>query len=266
MESTKKIGCMSIAINSRPGDEFSMAVHTIGGNAIFNSHRVLRLIIWKDGSLFLTMLKIAGMDKSCKVGRASFEEEMLTRDFDLGMMNALGEVVTPKFSFHPSGAINIGDHRIYRPPLRTINSLEQLCLIQYGNPVDLPAINMAEFNAWNDTKGHPLITLGTPLPAGVLATRMFVAGPSEFNSLKNIVCSDFDHVQLNYIFQIRGLGDEFPLSKSGDHGYDLLIATSCWHSEKWKGPVILIPATNPSDNPETARKNHDKRMHLPMRS
>lgn len=98
-----------------------------------------------------------------------------------------------------------------------------------------------------------MLPIGTSLPGGILATRVFVSGPDKL-ILDNLACSDFDMIQLNYIFRIRGLPSSFPQSKSGDYGYDLWLATGQWFEEKWKGPLVAIPATSPSDDPEASRK------------
>lgn len=244
---------MSLEDIAKPGDDFSLAIQSFGGNSEFNSHRMLRINIGKDGSIYLTMMKIQDQDREWQVNSAPFSDDALTRDFDLSCMSNVGKAVTPKFSFHASGAINVGQHRSYRPPLRTLRNPEQLCLIQYGNPGDLPAINVEEFNSWQKKKGHPLLPIGIAFPGGVLATRVYVSGPDQLD-LDKLVCSDFEMTQLNYVFRIRGLPNTFPQSKSGDYGYDLWLATGQWFKERWKGPLIAVPATNPSDDPEASRK------------
>ena len=71
----------------------------------------------------------------------------------------------------------------FRPPLRTLENIEQLCLIQYGKPTDLPLIDIDEFNSWQENNGHPLVPLGMPFPGGVIVTRFFVSGPNGFDAL-----------------------------------------------------------------------------------
>lgn len=148
MNPEKKIMGMSLEDIAKPKDDFSLAIQAFGGSGEFNSHRMLRLIIGKDGSIYLSMMKIQGEDKEWQVKSAPFSNDALTRNFDLTSMSSVGIAVTPKFSFHASGAINVGQHRTYRPPLCTLRNTEQLCLIQYGNPGDLPAINTEKFNSW----------------------------------------------------------------------------------------------------------------------
>lgn len=253
MDSENKTAGVSLEITAVSGGDFSLSIETVNRNGEVNSHRVLRISISKDGSIYLLMMKMQDQDKEWQINSSPITDNGLTRDFDLSCIGNIGTAITPKFSFHASGAINFGQHRAYRPPLRTIRSPEQLCLLQYGNPADLPVIDIEKFNSWKKKKKHPLLPMGIAFPGGVLATRVYASGPDELD-LKKLISLDFEMTQMNYLFRIRGLPNTFPQSKSGDYGYDLWLATGQWSKEKWKGPMIAVPTINPNDDPEACRE------------
>jgi len=87
-----------------------------------------------------------------------------------------------------------------------------------------------------------------------VATRIFVSPPSGFDAHRKHACSDFEDMQENLIIRIRGLEERFPADASGAHGYDLILSTGQWRGVDWKGPLVVMPATNPADDPEAARK------------
>jgi hypothetical protein len=119
-------------------------------------------------------------------------------------------------------------------------------------------ITTDEFNNWQQAKGHSIFPAGTPFPGGVVATRVFVAPPSGFEAHKQHACADFKVCQENLIISIRGLEERFPADDSGAHGYDLVLSTGQWRGADWKGPLLVLPATHPSDDPEAARKARAK--------
>lgn len=223
-----------------------------GGPMGITMHRVLSLTIGGDGSLYFTQMKPEGT--LWQVGQAPPKPEFLSRDIDPSKFERKGATEAPKISFHASGAVNLGDFRTYRPPLRTLSRLEQLCLFHYGDPRQLPEITQEEFNAWHDTNGHPILPSGTPFPAGVVATRVFVAPPSGFEAHKQHACPDFEMLQQNLVISVRGLEGRFPGDGSGAHGYDLVLSTGQWQGASWKGPLMVVPATGPSEDPEAARR------------
>jgi hypothetical protein len=244
----------SIGVPAEPDDRFSQCVTMFGGPTGITMHRVLAFTVSGDGSLYFTLMK--PVHRSWMVGHAPPKQEFLSRDVDTSKIVPEGTTSAPKVSFHASGAVNFGRFRKYRPPLRTVSRLEQLCLCHFGDPRQLPEITTDEFNNWQQTKGHPILPAGTPFPGGVVATRIFVAPPSGFESHKQRACPDFEVSQQNLIISIRGLDELFPPDESGAHGYDLVLSTGQWQGADWKGPLIIVPATNLSDDPEAARKGH----------
>ena len=243
---------LSLGVAAEPNDRFSLCVPMFGGPNVVTMHRVLALTVGGDGSLYFTLMKPE--DTSWKVGRAPPIPEFLSRDVDPSKFVTEGTTSAPKVSFHASGAVNVGEFHTYRPPLRTLSRPEQLCLIHFGDPRQLPEITTDEFNNWQQTKGHPILPSGTPFPGGVVATRVFVTPPSGFESHSQHACPDFEVMQQNLIISIRGLEERFPADEAGAHGYDLVLSTGLWRGVDWNGPLMVVPATNPSDDPEAARK------------
>lgn len=240
----------SFRCNAGPKDALSFGVMTIEGPAGPATRRLLRIDIGKDGSLYLTVMSAAPTSWSVAVGpwdSRSLEKGVRHRD-----VRQLSSTMERKVSFHASGRVRMGPVYTYRPPLRTIPQIECLCMVQYGDPTMLPPISIAEFNMWQEKKGHLLVPT-ILVPGHVLVTRIYIAPPLRFDGYTQFACSDFDFLQQNVILGLHGLPSCFPVRPEGGHGYDVIVATGQWTDGQWAGPLVLIPATEQSDDPEQSR-------------
>ena len=246
-----EIGYFSLGVPACHGDAFSPSVSMVrAGEIVF--HRILRLWFGRDGSVYLTLIR--SDSGHWQVGKAPTGSALLSREVDTSACAPLGATDATKISFHASGAVNLGQFRGYRPPLRTLSQMEQLCLIHYGDPSALPAMGVSEFNAWAAKKGHPLVPIGMPFPGNVIATRVFVAPPLGFDAHSEFICPDFELMQSNLIVQFRGAPEEFPQDPDGAHGFDLVLSTGQWCGENWRGPLVVIPATGELPDSEAGRR------------
>jgi hypothetical protein len=125
-------------------------------------------------------------------------------------------------------------------------------LIHFGNPNNFEKISHAEFNKWQKKKKHPLIPLCPYFPQSIIACRFYIA-PPDMNK-EDLLRSDFENSQFDFTLKIRGLDKQFPKSKTGNHGYDLVISSGMWDDKKWKGPSIIIPIIDKNDKPNKGRR------------
>ncbi len=123
---------ISIGVSAEPNDRYSQCVTMFSGPSGIAMHRVLAFSVGGDGSLYFTLMKPD--DRLWMVGHAPPKQEFLSRDVDTSKIVPEGTTSAPKVSFHTSGAVKFGEFRAYRPPLRTISRLEQLCLFTLATP------------------------------------------------------------------------------------------------------------------------------------
>jgi hypothetical protein len=164
-----------------------------------------RPIFWlefgSDGSIYLGP-RYARLGPATKV--TTFGPiRSLSIDPDQGERVPVESLKGGRITFHPSGLINLGDERLWRPPLRELTAQERLCAVRFEHPSAFEPVEDVRKRdiclPYPIDESRPLVGYASVAGAGHLVIEPLRTTPKQ--AILNIECGGFTETP-DLVFQI----------------------------------------------------------------